>query len=88
MTEIIIAKEGAAGRITLNRPEALNSLTEGMLRAIDRALDEWEGDDQVALVIIEAAGQALRRAETSSTCTTRAGRVISPLARRSGPGTS
>ncbi|MEM8752649.1 MAG: enoyl-CoA hydratase/isomerase family protein [Pseudomonadota bacterium] len=54
--EILIRVEGRAGRITLNRPEALNSLTYDMLRAIDRALDEWRGDDRVALVVIDAAG--------------------------------
>ena len=56
MTDIIIRKDGAAGRITLNRPEALNSLTEGMLQAIDGALTAWETDPDVALVMIDAAG--------------------------------
>ena len=57
MTEdIIIRIEGRAGRITLNRPKALNSLTREMLEAIDRVLDEWRHDDRVALVLIDAAG--------------------------------
>lgn len=56
MTEINIRIEGRAGRITLTRPEALNSLTVGMLRAIDQALDAWRSDDRVALVMIDAAG--------------------------------
>lgn len=54
--EIIVRIEGRAGRITLNRPDALNSLTYDMLRAIDAALTEWEHDDRVALVLIDAAG--------------------------------
>ncbi|MEL7464381.1 MAG: enoyl-CoA hydratase/isomerase family protein [Pseudomonadota bacterium] len=54
--EIIVRIEGRAGRITLNRPEALNSLTYDMLRAIDAALTDWEHDDRVALVLIDAAG--------------------------------
>ncbi|MEM7544301.1 MAG: enoyl-CoA hydratase/isomerase family protein [Pseudomonadota bacterium] len=56
MSEIDIRIEGRAGRITLTRPEALNSLTVGMLEAIDRALDTWRHDDRVALVMIDAAG--------------------------------
>ena len=39
MTEdILIRREGCAGRITLNRPEALNALTWEMVTAIHRAL--------------------------------------------------
>ncbi|QIE57454.1 enoyl-CoA hydratase/isomerase family protein [Pikeienuella piscinae] len=56
MSDILIRIEGRAGRITLNRPETLNSLTYDMLRAIDAALEEWRDDDRVALVLIDAAG--------------------------------
>lgn len=56
MAEIIVRKEGRVGRITLNRPEALNALTEDMLRAIGAALDDWASDDEVALVLIDANG--------------------------------
>lgn len=57
MSEILIWVEGRAGRITLNRPEALNALTYDMLRAIDAALDGWAKDPAVALVLIDAAGE-------------------------------
>jgi enoyl-CoA hydratase/carnithine racemase len=56
MSEINVRIEGRAGRITLTRPEALNSLTVGMLEAIDKALDNWRHDDRVSLVMIDAAG--------------------------------
>ena len=56
MTDIDIRKTGRAGRITLNRPKALNALTEDMSLAIERALRDWAGDDAVALVVIDAAG--------------------------------
>ena len=56
MNEIIIKKFGAVGRITLNRPEALNSLTANMIAKIEFALDEWIEDQNVAAVIIEAEG--------------------------------
>jgi enoyl-CoA hydratase/carnithine racemase len=56
MTDIHIRKTGCAGRITLNRPKALNALTYEMLLTIERALDVWRDDDTVALVIIDAEG--------------------------------
>ncbi len=57
MADILIGKEGRAGRITLNRPQALNALTYEMCLKIDRALIDWAGDPEVALVLIEAAGE-------------------------------
>ncbi len=57
MEEIIIRKMGAIGRMTLNRPQALNSLTANMVKKIDLALDEWESDKDVTAVVIDAAGE-------------------------------
>ncbi|WP_413873782.1 enoyl-CoA hydratase/isomerase family protein [Albidovulum sp.] len=57
MDDILIRKEGCAGRITLNRPQALNALTYAMCLEIDRALIAWAGDPEVALVLIDAAGE-------------------------------
>jgi enoyl-CoA hydratase len=56
MTDIIIRKEGHAGRITLNRPKALNALTWDMCLGIEAALDAWQSDADVALVMIDGAG--------------------------------
>ena len=56
MTDILIRKTGRAGRITLNRPKALNALTYQMCLDIEAALDAWRADDAVALVVIDAAG--------------------------------
>lgn len=53
---IHIRKEGRAGRITLDRPSALNALTYEMCLAIDAALKDWAGDDDIALLIIDAEG--------------------------------
>ncbi|MBF9060699.1 enoyl-CoA hydratase/isomerase family protein [Rhodobacterales bacterium HKCCSP123] len=53
---IHIRTEGRAGRITLDRPAALNALSYGMCQAIEGALDAWAGDDAVALVVIDAVG--------------------------------
>ncbi|MEM8793568.1 MAG: enoyl-CoA hydratase/isomerase family protein [Pseudomonadota bacterium] len=56
MADILTRIEGRAGRITLNRPQALNALTYDMLREIERVLDLWRDDPAVALVLIDAAG--------------------------------
>ena len=56
MSDIDIRVNGCAGRITLNRPEALNALTWEMCGAIETALDTWAEDDRIALVIIDGAG--------------------------------
>ncbi len=57
MADIIIRKQGRAGRITLNRPKALNALSYQMCLDIEAALDAWREDDEVALVIIDAEGE-------------------------------
>lgn len=57
MSEVLIRKDRKAGRITLNRPQALNALNRDMARAIDSALVAWRDDPEVALVIIDAEGE-------------------------------
>ena len=56
MNDLHIRIEGHAGRITLNRPGALNAMNDAMLRAIDASLVAWAGDAAVALVLVDAAG--------------------------------
>ncbi len=56
MTDILIRKTGRAGHITLNRPKALNALTWDMCLAIEDALDTWRDDADVALILIDGAG--------------------------------
>jgi enoyl-CoA hydratase len=55
-SDIHLRIEGCAGRITLNRPKALNALTWQMCLEIERALDAWRDDDDVRLLVIDAAG--------------------------------
>lgn len=55
-SEVVTRRVDRAGRLTLNRPEALNSVTLGMVRAIQQALDEWRDDPSVELVILDGAG--------------------------------
>ncbi|PSJ63895.1 enoyl-CoA hydratase/isomerase family protein [Pseudaminobacter soli (ex Li et al. 2025)] len=49
---------GSAGVVTLTRPQALNAVTHSMIKALSRALAEWEHDPAVSLVIIQAEGRA------------------------------
>ena len=38
-TDILFERRGAAGLVTLNRPQALNAVTLDMVRALDAQLD-------------------------------------------------
>ncbi len=55
--EIILRRDGQLGRITLNRPRAINALTLGMVEAMRAALDGWNSDPQVRTVLIDGAGE-------------------------------
>jgi enoyl-CoA hydratase len=55
--DLIVRREGAAGIIRLNRPKALNAMTLEMSLGIDAALDQFEADPAVALVLLEGAGE-------------------------------
>jgi enoyl-CoA hydratase len=57
MDDVIVQREGRAGRLTLNRPKALNALTWPMVKAIAAALDAWERDPAVDVVILDGAGE-------------------------------
>jgi enoyl-CoA hydratase len=55
--ETVIAwRDGRAGRILLNRPQALNAIDLPMIRACTRALKDWRDDAHVHVVVIEGAG--------------------------------
>ncbi len=53
----VLDGDGGLGRIVLNRPRALNSLTYGMITTIRAALDEWIADDRVRAVVLTGAGE-------------------------------
>jgi len=55
--EVLIRREGRAGRITMNRPKALNALTYPMVGRIWDALLEWRDDPAVELVLLDGAGE-------------------------------
>ncbi|WP_031064912.1 enoyl-CoA hydratase/isomerase family protein [Streptomyces sp. NRRL WC-3742] len=55
--EVLTHLDGGLGRIVLNRPRALNSLTHGMITAVRTALDTWAEDDRVRAVALTGAGE-------------------------------
>ncbi|MDJ0994231.1 MAG: enoyl-CoA hydratase/isomerase family protein [Dinoroseobacter sp.] len=57
MADIDIRREGRAGRVTLNRPDALNALTYEMCLAIKAALEDWREDPDVDLLIFDGTGE-------------------------------
>ena len=59
MDDILIRREGRAGRITLNRPAALNALTYAMCLEIDRALITCNADNEGSKATIIACGGVL-----------------------------
>ena len=54
--EILFERRGTAGLVTLNRPQALNAVTLGMVRALTLQLKEWQSDPAVTRVVLSAAG--------------------------------
>jgi len=56
-SQVIIRKQGRAGRITLNRPEALNALTREMCLAMTDAMLAWREDPEVEAVVVDGAGE-------------------------------
>lgn len=54
---ILWTTDGAVGVATLNRPEALNAITVGMLEELERSLDAAEGDAGIRAVVLAASGE-------------------------------
>ncbi|MFF2656083.1 enoyl-CoA hydratase/isomerase family protein [Kitasatospora sp. NPDC058032] len=55
--DVRVWRDGAVGRIVLDRPRALNSLTHGMVVDVRAALEEWAADDAVRVVVLTGAGE-------------------------------
>ncbi|MEE2033775.1 enoyl-CoA hydratase/isomerase family protein [Rhodococcus chondri] len=55
--EVLIDVSGGLGRITLNRPKAINALNHSMVQAMADALSAWSGDDSVRAVVLTGSGE-------------------------------
>jgi enoyl-CoA hydratase len=54
--DILFERRGAAGVVTLNRPQALNAITLGMVRAMTQQMLKWRDDPAVTRIVVMAAG--------------------------------
>jgi enoyl-CoA hydratase len=54
---VLARRDGGLGRLTLNRPRALNALDLEMIQTLAAALDAWEHDVDIQLVILDGAGE-------------------------------
>jgi enoyl-CoA hydratase len=55
--DLIARREGSAGIIRLNRPKAINAVTLEMFHDIDKALGAFEADPDIAVIVLEGAGE-------------------------------
>ena len=54
---VLVRRDGGLGRLTLNRPRALNALDLEMIQTLATALDAWEHDVDIQLVVLDGAGE-------------------------------
>ena len=55
---IIIEKKGAIGILTLNRPKALNALCKAMMEEVVIALDDFDADAAIRVIILTGSEKA------------------------------
>jgi enoyl-CoA hydratase/carnithine racemase len=56
--EVLLEVEDGIGLITLNRPEAKNTLSAGMMDGLGAAYQRCDSDDAIRVVVITGAGDA------------------------------
>lgn len=56
-SEVIFNKVNHVGCITLNRPKQLNALTVGMIREMQKKIEEFESDNKIQAIVIKGAGE-------------------------------
>lgn len=54
--EVLVRTEGSVGRLTLNRPRAINALNASMVDLLGRTIDAWAVDPSITAVLIDGAG--------------------------------
>ena len=57
MDELLVDKRGAVTLITLNRPDAHNSITAGMAVGLAEGIDAFAADDSARVLVITGAGE-------------------------------
>ena len=56
--DVLAARQGRIGRLTLNRPSVLNALDLPMVERLTEVLSAWRDDPAVHAVVIQGAGRA------------------------------
>ena len=54
--DLLVCADRRAGRVRLNRPEALNAVTPAMIESLRASLEEWRYDPTINIVILEGEG--------------------------------
>ena len=54
--DLLISTDGHLGRISLNRPAAINALSLGMIEGIKETLRRWSADDGIGAIVFEGIG--------------------------------
>ncbi len=55
--QVLVRREGRVGRLTLNRPLAINALNLPMIEILQAALTGWVDDPAVRVVLLDGAGE-------------------------------
>ncbi len=55
---IIVERENQLGLITLNRPEVLNALSREMVAEIVKAVDDFDQNEEIKVIVLAGAGRA------------------------------
>ena len=56
LSHLIYDKEGAVVTVTVNRPKALNALSNQVMRELGQAVETFAGDDDARVMILTGAG--------------------------------
>ncbi|WP_439572444.1 enoyl-CoA hydratase [Phreatobacter sp.] len=57
MSDLLIDRRGPVAILTLNRPDAMNALSQALIRALTAAIIELSADDAVRAVVLTGAGE-------------------------------
>lgn len=55
-SQIVISVHESVGRLTLNRPDALNALSQEMVTVLTDTLTAWIDSSEISLVVLDGAG--------------------------------
>lgn len=58
MSELIEAREDALVTLTMNRPDVMNALNDGLIDALIEAFERLSGDGEVGAILLTGAGKA------------------------------